>query len=363
MKLYVLTDPDYHGSPYCIRTMQGLCEAARQKRIQVVETDRVFVLPDPDDGLILIPTGFAWLEGVLEDCRALGVIPVVLNCHTPNRFTGRFCYVNADVREAIEYLAELWGKRGIRRPALYAVNSNSISDAVKIDELLAAARRYGSFTVNEEDVYYNHGSLQDCAAAFTAQLSRYDCVICTNKFAAIHLWKSLPEEARGMPFISYGSSLRIERDLPGLCSISMGYEDFGRAAISICELRRREAAIQTVGISVRCLIKEGEGEFLPIPRPSPDCTTAKPRSGPDHFYRDSDVHTMVLVENMISTCDRVDLAILSHLMDGLAYTEIAELCYLSHSALKYRVQKMRSACACSSREEFVELLRHYHAWM
>lgn len=362
MKLYILSEPDYRDSPYCIQTLQSLNDAARQKRIQLVEVDRVTAPDAPSDGLILIPAGFRWLEGVLDDCRALGILPVVLNCHTPARFDGTFCYVNSDVREAMDYLAAGWAAQGITRPALYAANPNSISDAIKIEQFLAAAHRHDTFTAGEADVYYNHGSLQDCAAAFLAQLDRYDCVICANKFAAIHLWKALPEAARTIPLISYGSSLRIEQDLPGLCSISMSYEDFGRAAISICELRRRDPAVQAVGITVRCRIKTGQGDFVYLPQPSPDGRAPAPQASRDHFYRDADVHTMVLVENMINTCDAVDLSILSHLLTDLPYAEIAQRCYLSHSALKYRVQKMRAACECCTREEFVALLRRYHAW-
>lgn len=360
MKLYVLSEPDYRDSPYCIQIMQGLSEASRQKRITLVEVDRVTC---PEDGeLILIPAGFRWLEDVLDDCQALGIIPIVLNCQTPARLDRVFSAVNSDVREAMDYLADSWVAQGITRPALYAANPNSISDAVKIDQFLAAARRRDSFTAGEADIYYNHGSLQDCAAAFLAELNRYDCVICTNKYAAIHLWKSLPETARTIPLISYGSSLRIEQDLPGLCSISLSYEDFGRATISICELRRRDPSVQAVNITVRCRIKTGNGSFVCIPRPSPIERTPAPQASRDRFYRDADVHTMVLVENLINTCDQVDLAILSHLLADLSYAEIAQRCYLSHSALKYRVQKMRTACACDTRAEFVDLLRHYHAW-
>ncbi len=362
MKLYVLSEPDYRDSPYCIQTMQSLTEAARRKRVRLIEVDRVTRPEAEDDSLILIPAGFAWLEGVLHDCHVLGISPVVLNCHVPARCSGSFCYVNSDVREAMDYLAARWAAQGITRPALYAANPNSISDAVKIEQFLAVPHRHSGIIADEADIYYNHGSLQDCASAFLTRLDRYDCVICTNKFAAIHLWRALPEAARSMAFISYGSSLRIEQDLPGLCSISMSYEDFGQAALNICELRRHEPSVCAVSITVRCRIKTGDGDFVYIPRPSPGAHDPAPQASLDRFYRDADVHAMVLVENMINTCDQIDLAILTHLLADLSYAEIAQRCYLSHSALKYRIQKMRTACACATRAEFVSLLRHYHAW-
>lgn len=358
MKLHILIEPAYRDSPYCITTQQGLCEAARLKRIPFAEVDRVEPLA-ADSFLVVIPTNRAWLIQVLADCGRLGVVPVVLNCHTPYLFSGRFSYVNSDVAETMDYLAAHFAQWGVTRPALYAANPDSISDQAKVDQFLAcAARHRDHFTADEGDVYRNHGSLQTCGEAFLEQLHRHDCVICTNKFAAIHLWKQLPESARTMRLISYGSNLFIEQNIPGLISVSMCYEDFGRAALAICELLRRENTVQTIGITVKCKIQtEDNAAFSPLPQADTNLPSQPVQT--DRFYRDDDVHAMVLAENLLAASDRVDLTILELLQTNLSYRDIAQQCYLSQSALKYRIQKMKAACGCTTREELAALLQRY----
>ena len=81
-------------------------------------------------------------------------------------------------------------------------------------------------------------------------------MICASDYAAISLVRRLQQD--GYPIleklylISYGNMALSQLMRPSITSISDGYEEFGRAALSISSLIEKNPSISTVNIQLHC---------------------------------------------------------------------------------------------------------------
>lgn len=74
------------------------------------------------------------------------------------------------------------------------------------------------------------------------------------------------------------------------------------------------------------------------------------------FFADREVQDLAKLETLLQQADEVDLEMLRRLMEGRTYAEIAQLCYLSETALKYRLRKMERVCGVCGREALIAFL-------
>lgn len=105
---------------------------------------------------------------------------------------------------------------------------------------------------------------------FRAVIENYDSVICASDYAAISLVRRLQQD--GYPIleklylISYGNMALSQLMRPSITSISDGYEEFGRAALSISSLIEKNPSISTVNIQLHCQLNIRETtENRPLP--------------------------------------------------------------------------------------------------
>ena len=68
---------------------------------------------------------------------------------------------------------------------------------------------------------------------------------------------------------------------------------------------------------------------------------------------------MLRIEKLLSDCDATDLNILKMILDQKKLSEIEEQSYLTETAVKYRIRKMKDICQVSSRESLRALLLKY----
>ena len=80
---------------------------------------------------------------------------------------------------------------------------------------------------------------------------------------------------------------------------------------------------------------------------------------PDVFYEDRELNDMMLLEKLLDGCEDPDYDIIRLLLRGEPYEKIAETCFLTESAIKYRVKKMVRVCCVQGRKELTDLLRRY----
>lgn len=359
MRIDILTEPAFKESSWCKAILSGLNKTlARKKLAYQAVTD----IPSRDPGeqnhfLILIASNEAWLTDAIRRCRDRKIHPVLLSSAPRATMPGVYSTVTSDIRQSMYYLLYYLKKQGRTRPALYGINPSSLPNLARKDHFLA-------FTgaENDRDIYYNNGSLKDCFESFLPHMARYDCVISANDYAAISLIKNLEEHGiatdRLLP-VSYGGTRLAARYADRLQTISMCYEEYGKAAVTICETLSKNHALLYMNLSVKWKI--GNSDRWVVDLPDGSVAAAPISSGEDEpFYRDREVSDMLRMENMLSLCDATDQTILSLLLAGKPYEEIAADCFLALNTVKYRLKKLMEACGAESRKQLLFLLSRYY---
>lgn len=364
MRIYVLTEPFFRSGSWCVRVLSGLSEVLRAKKQDAHFPDRLDDLPEPENGekdaetfLLLIGCNPGWIYAAVQRAAETGMRPVLLCCQPVSRLPGVCSCVSSELREATDYLLDALARDGRHAPALYGCNPESYTDLARKDCFLSSPM----LKANENDIFYNAGSLAKCFSHFTEHIGEYDSVICVNSYAALHLVRGLQQAGmeQKVRVTAFGDTLLARRFCPELLTVSAQYEEFGRAALSVCELLAKNPALNAVSVTVKWKISDGR---------SPELRTAVPLSSPavspaadEQFYRDGELRNMLELENMLNACGETELRILDLALSGASNEEIASKCFLSENTVKYHLKKLRTLCGCRSKDELLDRLRDYTA--
>ena len=158
-----------------------------------------------------------------------------------------------------------------------------------------------------------------------------------------------------------------------MCSCSGSkISEFFEQTYPVCRIDYYEAGIQLAKL-YRFLVKQeilystvmtfdleliGTGETSGIPMESPIENEIYSVSQVD-FYGDKSFRDMEALDNMLSGCDDMDIAILYDVTNGSTYEKIAEKYYLAINTVKYRVKKMLDAVGADSRRALIDLLSRF----
>ena len=354
MKLYVLTEPLFRSSPWCVRIVSGLHEALRSKKLEASYLEAAGELPpaaEAEPGFVLvIGCNPDWVDSGIAEAKRHRLHPVVISCSEPGLPFG-VSAVCTSADEATAALLNVLKSGGHKRPALYGCNPDSLSDRRKEQSFLSNP----IFPVTKDDVFVNRGSLAGCYSDFRARISEYDSVICVNSYSALHLTKKLKAEGIDRMTASFGDARLLHRCAPGILTVSARYEEFGKAAVSVCEQLSKNPALEAMLLYVRWdTSRLGGNGADPV-----HAAAAEPSTADTRFYGDADMRNMLSLENMLLSCSDTQLNILDLLLDGGSAEDIAEQCYLSLSSVKYNIRRLEQLADCGTKAELLAKMRAY----
>lgn len=358
--IQILTEPVFDKSSWGKVIFDSVCSALSKKKIkfEIISRCENFKKADDTHFLILIGSNEGWIKYAVSSANNSGIHPVILSPTKSDSIKGIYSSVTSDIGRSMYYLINHLKKRSKTKPALYGINPASLSDSARKENFLS----YANEMADESDIYYNNGSLNNCFLAFNKNHTKYDCVICANDYAAISLIKNL--EKRGISLnnllmISYGNTL-LSRGFNNLMTISMCYEEYGKAAISVCDTLAKNSALLYLNIAVKWKIGFRD-DF--IKNEFPDDTHILVDNEHQHadelFYSDNELCEMIMVENMLSSCDATDLKLLELILKGCSYEQAGEICFISLNTVKYRIKKLMDICNTSNKKAFLELAERY----
>ena len=84
--------------------------------------------------------------------------------------------------------------------------------------------------------------------------------------------------------------------------------------------------------------------------------TAEPQLPENQFFRDPEIAGLARLETLFNQCDETDFALLQLLPQELSYSAMAQQCFISETAAKYRVKKMQKLCCVESREKLARYI-------
>lgn len=278
--------------------------------------------------------------------------PIVLSSQNHGSLPYTYSYVSSDNTVSMNCLLTYFKSMKRSSPALYGVNLHSLSNMARRDKFLTNT----ILPRNENNIYINSGSLEKCFESFEKDINNYDCIICANDYAALHLKTSLNKRGynpENFLFASYGETNLANMFFSDLITVSTCYSEFGKAALNICDILSKNSALLYLSLSVKPKLSiDADIDFTKV------CGSLEPRLIADDnksFYSDKDIRKLIVLENMLEKCDETDKKILKLLLSGRSYEEASEACFISLNTVKYRTKQMYELCGCSSKKEFLEL--------
>lgn len=357
MRLYIMVEPNFKNTSSCGAIYKGLKQALSKKRMKhtLVSSIGEIGYSEEQTFLIIVSTNIAFISNSVAVCDRMNFHPIILTPQLLHSLPGVYSDVTSDIRHSMRYLMSYLKKNGKERPALYGISDKSLPDVARRDRFLEKH----ILPTSAEDVYYNKTTLDDCFNLFKKKIDRYDSVICPNDYVAIHLVKSLKKinyPIKNIKIISHGQLLISARYHREIVSLSVGYENFGKAAITICEQLQNNPDLLYMSLSVKSRINpDVETQVEPIELNN----AIDLENEGDAFYKDPDIKNMILIEKLLNSSDKIDLTILDMVLNGSSYEDISSACFLSMSATKYRVRRMVQSCNCYSKLQLTELIKKY----
>ena len=327
---YTLLEEQFFPYPWCQRLLRGLNEEARKKRIEITQLTNLEEKPSEFGCVLLIGATSSWVNTMAEKARAVGLHPIVMTNRQPGASPFPFSSVMMDIQGSMQLAVQYLHALGRDRLALYGVNPLAASDPWR-------AECFALLTGKPDDVFVCGDSFEALYERFRAVIENYDSVICASDYAAISLVRRLQQD--GYPIleklylISYGNMALSQLMRPSITSISDGYEEFGRAALSISSLIEKNPSISTVNIQ------------LPVLE--------------NRFFKDSEISNLARLETLFQQYDEIDMALIQQLLSGDSYAQMTEKSFISETAVKYRIRKMEKTCGVGTRMDLVRFLKDF----
>ena len=330
----ILIEAGFGNSVWCKQLLSGLTAELKKRRESFSVDPR-----DLSESVFVIGSSAEWLSAMVGRCNACGCVPILLCSSLRKIAGGRYHCVCPDIsgsmRQLVAALTQRWGGRLV----LYGVNPHSVGDRSRREAFLQACPQGLCLE--------NQGSLAECFDKFMPLLEETDAVLCANGFAAVSLLRRLHKE---IPIISCAQTLLCSRYSDRITSVDMNYPTFGKTALAVFDLVRKQSQVSELTVTVRWSVEGLPTDELPaVVAPVPA----------DRFYADGELQQMLKVENLLTACDGTDELLLPMLMEKQSYSAMAQACFLTEGAVKYRVKNMRTLCDCPDRDSLEALLRAY----
>ncbi|MBR4865896.1 MAG: substrate-binding domain-containing protein [Clostridia bacterium] len=339
------------------KQVQSLRDEMRKKHIPITEITTLEEIPPEDKEPCVIVTGVSelWENQMIYEARRRGALVISRRrSHQPG--VSSICMDGASGLDlAVRYLYSL----GRHRLALYSVNPASNADP-------DTAAAFSELTEGKGDIYENNGLLSELYSRIEPHLDEYDGIITTNGYAALSLVRHLKESGRDPAdfyVISLGDMQLLSRTTPAITAIGSQPSNYGAAVYSVYRLLSQpDLQVTSVQLFIKntLLIREGT-QLMPFADSGsilPEHTTAP---AVNSFFRDEEIQDIAKLETLLSEGDDIDRTIIDYLLLEKSNREIAGLCFLSETAVKYRLKNMREACGQPDREALIEYLKRYLA--
>ena len=347
----ILVDSKYAGSLWCKSLFDSLTQELRKKRIPFSMIDKSF--DRKADAVFIIASDRQWTVDAITQFNKIGVKPILICNQAEPLPSCMYSCVCSDINASMKNLLDTLKDKGKSRIALYGINTDSLPDIGRVDSLFTWREDH----VKTMQVFNNNGSLQNCFDAFLRSAKNFDAVICANDFAAVSLLKNLkeksPDTLQNLCIISCAQTQlsRFYRD--DILSLNLNFEQYGKAAVSLYHAQKKHHYISEMTVKVLWTLETDHTTTLP------NTIDRHLQSGEDCFYEDAELIEMLTVDKLLQTTDEIEKTILRCLLANKTIDKIAEQCFLSTNAVKYRIHKIVSQSGAKDKEHAVSLLKKY----
>ena len=352
-----MAEKNFKNTTSCELILKGLKKNLRKKRIPHLVIDDLKTVDTSKENkyLFLVSTNDSYIAIMVRECQKLKIHPIVISLQSIHSIPGIYSSVTPSVDNTMFNIMSFLKSENKIFPALYGISINSAPDIARKNCFL----QKHVLPTGEEHVYFNHTGLDDCFKRFFANISKYDSVICTNNYAAIHLinnLKKLNYPTSDFIVIGCGKTLMAAKFYPEIVFAYVVNENLGKTAVTVLEQLINNTEVLHINMSVKSNISRVQNSSS---EPLSEDDVVFEENSSDIFYKDPNIKNMLLIEKLLSICDPTDMQILDLVLEGSSYEDIANKTFLSQSAIKYRVKNMLQICGCSSKSQFVVFVKEY----
>ena len=348
----ILLDSKYSESLWCKSIYKSLTERLRCHRIAFCE-----VMTNVDaklEAIFIIASDREWTLSAVAQLNRNGIKPILI-CNQSEMLTGcMYSCVCSDINASMKNLLDTLKSQSKSRIALYGINTDSISDISRVDSLMS----WRDENFEALQIFNNNGSLQKCFQEFHKKIDDFDAVICANDFSAVSLVRNLrrlaPDKLRNLTIISCAATRISDCYRDNILSLNMNFSQYGEAAVYIYNALKKQSYLSEMMVKILWSL-DGPDEVPSEPHPF----NLELSSSEDGFYSDPELNEMMIVDKILEIADETEMEIINGLLLDKTVEEIAEICFLSVSGVKYRIKKLIESSNAKSKSQAVLLLKKY----
>ena len=344
--IHIILEEKYRETTWCERIISGIEQQARTKKLKFDFEINNFRMYDAG-AIIVVGTTPDWIYETVSSLKEKHKLHIILVSNRP--YTLSVSNVCTDLYSAVKDILNYLRECGRKRIALYGVNPSSTADNIKL-----------SAFEQKEKVYYNFGDLRECRNEFLRNMDKYDSVICTNDYAAVslinHLKKEIPSFLNDLFIVGFANTHLGRINEPSVTSVALNYEEYGRTAVDIYRMLKKNPNLQSVNVNVKSsIVVRDTTHNIPL-----NGNSSEPSDSQDkdfRFYDDTEVQQMVKIEKLFENCGENDVAVLGMLANGDSYEKVAEKCFMTVNGIKYRLDRLCRICGFETRRELIGVIK------
>lgn len=371
--LYVINEKEFKDSLWGKKKNIALALELKKKRIKYREVEKPeelydIALDDDMPVVVVIGASESWFNHIVSQCSMMNIRVIVAGDVTENMLGSNCSSVISDVKSSALDLYKYFTSYNKENVLLYSVNSASQFDMDLKKHVIDI------FPDGKVDVMENDGDDDALREKFFENYRKYDAIVCTNDYSAIHLLNEIKRRdiayLNNVFLVSFSNSLLARLYSP---SITTFYESSTGVdyIVKIYELLTKNRNLSNIKFSVREYIKIRQTtQFCPyyyqtiensvktdesLSACLPEVKTAQSNT--------NDTSKSVLqlydIENLLSGFDKTDYNILILLMMGKSSLEMERMLYVSRGSIRYRINRMTEQLKLKSKYEMADLFKQF----
>ena len=370
MKIYVYIDPEYKESIWLSQTYRSICEEAAKKKYNVVLLDGESIFSadieeyfkgESKRVLLVLTTSLEHSEKLGALLFSHDVHILLVNHQNPQIANNSSC-VMVDYTDGMRRIVDYLCGCGRTSTALYGINPKSSTDMIKYEYFKnLQGMSYSRESGIAKAIYYNKHGLDECFNYMLADVDKYDSFICANDIVARSLITKLAEIGKRVPedvfVISFGDYLISQMGEPALTTISVDHGELGRQALfAYSYLRKSDTSVNmTAKVPSTLFVRRSTADMQPTSSTERKYIPAPTEKILD-FYTDEETRRILALEKLLGSCDKLDLQIISGMLNKIPYSKMASGLFISENVIFYRIKRMVKAAEAENKEQLLALI-------
>ncbi len=355
--MHIIVEASFKDSHWCSHYIRGITSQAKRKGMPlVIHTDEKFIFEEgfSDTHVIVLGSSLAWSSHYMRLLYAHGIRPIVLSIANYQKVFPYASFITMDYDDASQKLMKYLQNHGCKHTAFFAGNRQSSTDMQKMTNFLQCGGR-------EEDVYNYNGTLKATGDQLLAKIDKYDSVLCANDISAVVLMRRLMDLGYRIPddirIATFGDTMLSNLEVKNLAIAQIRSFEAGKLSISAYRMLQSNSTISSLSMLLQCDIfgDNYERADIRLEHKPP----VLPAASDPNFFNDEDVEKVILVERLLSVCDKLDVRILREVLNKESYSKIAAKLFIAENTISYRIKKILSMAPDKSKEEIFGLLAQF----